>query len=201
MDPPTVEELNAAMNIGPEITDLATRLIANAGHVAASTLCDFFALCLRTLIPGLIPVIRFRSNPLLSAAAASLLMKLFVTRIRETLATAARDSLWPYFLSKNTALYSVPPELITLAMERFCLPSIFIKFYTCHMRREELGRKLFHGRGIPQAVVETDLIWEIVYDVCLSELQLLAVKVKGSPSLWSSKTNNAYTRCAKIFVF
>ncbi|KAI9152549.1 hypothetical protein H9P43_009341 [Blastocladiella emersonii ATCC 22665] len=71
-------------------------------------------------------------------------------------------------------------------MERVRLPPAFIEFYMTQVLREDMGRKLYHGRGIPQGVVETDLLWELLYDVCLSELCKLAVEVKNEPSLSAS---------------
>jgi ribonuclease HI len=94
-----------------------------------------------------------------------------------TQAKFRRDQLWVYFEDKSKAFDTVPHDLLKKALQRICLPDSFIDFYMNGFLLDREARiitcyglsDLVHvNRGIPQGAVESPLMWNIFYDVCLA---------------------------------
>jgi ribonuclease HI len=106
-------------------------------------------------------------------------------------AKARREQLWVYFEDKSKAFDSVPHDLLRLALERIKLPPSFVQFYcdgslagrTAHVLTAfGPSARLAMHRGIPQGAVESPLMWNVFYDVCLSALVTLAEANRAPPT-------------------
>jgi ribonuclease HI len=105
-------------------------------------------------------------------------------------ARASGRQLWVLFEDKSKAFDSIPHDLLRLALQRVKLPEAFIEFYcsgclagrTAHVLTAFGPSSTFPvARGIPQGAVESPLMWNVFYDVCLTAVHNLALANRASP--------------------